>query len=158
MRPRMRAVIALGFLAALSSATPSTAAAQRKAAGVQRNSHGRIARSSKAKAEFRKRSGYPHGRPGYVIDHVRPLSRGGSDTPGNMQWQTREEGRAKDHIERGGSTRNRSPRPHTYHVRAYRPHAHSSRARATRTRSYSTRSSRSYSRSYSSSHSRGRRK
>lgn len=34
--------------------------------------------------------------PGYVIDHVVPIKRGGPDAAGNMQWQTIEEGRAKD--------------------------------------------------------------
>lgn len=34
--------------------------------------------------------------PGYVIDHMIPLKRGGQDTPENMQWQTKEEAKAKD--------------------------------------------------------------
>ena len=34
--------------------------------------------------------------PGYVVDHIVPLKRGGSDTPVNMQWQTKEEAKAKD--------------------------------------------------------------
>lgn len=38
--------------------------------------------------------------PGYVIDHVKPLACGGADAPGNMQWQTVTEGRAKDKWER----------------------------------------------------------
>jgi hypothetical protein len=33
-------------------------------------------------------TGYPHGRPGYVVDHIIPLKRGGADAPWNMQWQT----------------------------------------------------------------------
>ena len=40
----------------------------------------------------------PHPRqpcPGYVIDDVRALKHGGSDTPGSMQWQTREAAKAK---------------------------------------------------------------
>ena len=41
-------------------------------------------------------TGYPHGRPGYVVDHVIPLKRGGADAPWNMQWQTIAEGKAKD--------------------------------------------------------------
>src|SRR5689334_16886231 len=52
--------------------------------GVPRDSHGRVKRSETAKREFEKESGYPHGRPGYVVDHIVPLSRGGSDTPSNM--------------------------------------------------------------------------
>jgi hypothetical protein len=39
---------------------------------------------------------YPHGRPGYVVDHIIPLKRGGADEPWNMQWQTITEGKAKD--------------------------------------------------------------
>jgi hypothetical protein len=34
--------------------------------------------------------------PGYVVDHVTPLKRGGADAPFNMQWQTIEQGKAKD--------------------------------------------------------------
>jgi hypothetical protein len=47
-----------------------------------------------------KETGYPHGRPGYIIDHVVPLSTGGADNPGNMQWQTNAEAKAKDKWER----------------------------------------------------------
>ena len=76
-----------------------------KAQGVARDSQGRIARSSAARTEFRK--GHPcpvTGRssgacPGYVIDHVQPLKRGGADNPGNMQWQTTAAARAKDRTE-----------------------------------------------------------
>ena len=44
-----------------------------------RDSHGHIARSQQAKEQFMRVTGYPHGRPGYVIDHVIPLKRGGAD-------------------------------------------------------------------------------
>jgi hypothetical protein len=33
-------------------------------------------------------TGYPQGRPGYEVDHIVPLARGGADKPSNMQWLT----------------------------------------------------------------------
>ena len=37
--------------------------------------------------------------PGWVVDHVIPLRRGGADDPRNMQWQTIAAARAKDRTE-----------------------------------------------------------
>ena len=73
-----------------------------KAAGVQRDSHGKIERGAKAKDDFKKSHPCPStGKssgscPGYVIDHVVPLKRGGADAASNMQWQTTAEAKAKD--------------------------------------------------------------
>ena len=70
-----------------------------------RDKHGHIKRSQEAKHEFRKSNPCPStGKstgacPGYVIDHVMPLKRGGADAPSNMQWQTVEEAKAKDKTE-----------------------------------------------------------
>jgi hypothetical protein len=73
---------------------------------VQRDSHGRIKRSSAAKNAFKRQHPCPStGRssgncPGYVVDHVNPLECGGADTPPNMQWQTTAAATAKDRTER----------------------------------------------------------
>jgi hypothetical protein len=37
--------------------------------------------------------------PGFVVDHVKALKHGGTDTPDNMQWQSVAEARAKDRVE-----------------------------------------------------------
>ena len=53
----------------------------------------RYQRGKKARQEFQRANPCPStgkrsGRcPGYVVDHVRPLKRGGPDVPSNMQWQ-----------------------------------------------------------------------
>ena len=60
----------------------------------------KIFRSSKAKHEFMRLSGYPKGRPGYVIDHIIPLCAGGLDAPSNMQWMEREAAILKDVFEK----------------------------------------------------------
>ncbi len=91
------------FHSSASSYTPSSRSfsshTARYADGVIRDSKGRIERSSAARREFETTTGYPHGRPGYVIDHIVPLKRGGCDCPSNMQWQTIADAKAKDRWE-----------------------------------------------------------
>ncbi len=70
-----------------------------------RDANGRIERSESAKHRFMVQTGFPHGRQGYVIDHIVPLACGGADDPSNMQWQTVAAGKAKDKVERRGCGR-----------------------------------------------------
>ncbi len=69
--------------------------------GGRGQSHSRpVYRSSAARRAFMQRSGYPDGRPGYVVDHVTPLCAGGADDPSNMQWQEAGQAKEKDKWER----------------------------------------------------------
>ena len=56
-------------------------------------------RSQAVKHQFDVQQGYPHGRKGYIVDHVCALARGGLDITANMQYQTLEESIKKDRIE-----------------------------------------------------------
>lgn len=85
------------------SGSHSGSGSHNKAApGVRRDAHGRIARDPRATNAFRTQQPCPStGKssgscPGYVIDHVVPLKRGGADSPGNMQWQTEGAAKQKD--------------------------------------------------------------
>lgn len=87
------------------SSQVATSSRVRATPGVTHDSHGRITRSEHAKREFSKSqpcpsSGKTSGScPGYVIDHISPLKRGGADAPYNMQWQTTEQAKEKDRWE-----------------------------------------------------------
>ena len=56
-------------------------------------------RNPAVKRAFDKQQGYPHGRKGYIVDHVCALVRGGLDSTANMQYQTVSESHEKDRIE-----------------------------------------------------------
>lgn len=51
------------------------------------------------KHKFDMQQGYPHGRKGYIVDHICALAQGGIDAPINMQYQTKADSIAKDKIE-----------------------------------------------------------
>src|SRR5207249_10838139 len=83
-----------------SSSTKSKSSVPKKSTVAQRNAKGRIQRSIVARDEFMKKTGYPKGRRGYVVDHIVPLECGGADVPSNMQWQTVQAAKIKDQTER----------------------------------------------------------
>ena len=89
-------------LVASVGAAPGEARPSRKHTTSSRAAHAKTPRHREAAQAFRKQTGYPHGRRGYVVDHVVPLACGGADTPSNMQWQTIEAAKAKDKVERTG--------------------------------------------------------
>lgn len=65
-----------------------------------RNKEGQLVRSTSRKRLFWRMTGYPQGRPGYVVDHLVPLGCGGCDVPSNFGWLTIEEHKAKSKWER----------------------------------------------------------
>lgn len=98
------------LLIALASASAQPRTLPRDAARAQRAQRAEpkqtaAQRSTAARREFQRSQPCPSTKkktgacPGYVIDHVVPLKRGGADAPENMQWQTVAEAKAKDKIE-----------------------------------------------------------
>src|SRR5258706_7851608 len=85
-----------------SSHTRTARSSSKSVQGRSYTKKGRIKRSAAAKDEFLRETGYPHGRKGYVVDHVVPLACGGADAPSNMQWQTKADAKAKDKTARAG--------------------------------------------------------
>jgi len=53
--------------------------------GTYKSGYSKVERSETAKFQFLSQQGLTRIPSGYHIDHIRPLSQGGSDTPSNMQ-------------------------------------------------------------------------
>lgn len=58
-----------------------------------------LPRSRSLIRRFARETGYPNGRPGYVVDHKIPLCAGGPDALPNLQWQELVESKVKDRFE-----------------------------------------------------------
>ena len=95
-------VAATGGGHSYTPAATSSHSHSKAAPGVHRDSHGKIARDPRQTNAFKKQHPCPStGKssgscPGYVIDHIKPLKRGGADSPSNMQWQTEGAAKQKD--------------------------------------------------------------
>jgi 5-methylcytosine-specific restriction endonuclease McrA len=102
------------LLAALVAFAPVGAGARSHRSSAERQTitrqhdrghHHRIHRDRAQRRAFQRQNPCPStGRtsgacPGYVVDHVKPLKRGGADRSWNMQWQTKAEAKAKDLVE-----------------------------------------------------------
>lgn len=74
-------------------------------------------RSTVARNEFRRDSGFPFGRAGFWVDHICPLECGGKDDKINMQWQTITNAKSKDKWERNSCKELCTPFNSTYPIR-----------------------------------------
>lgn len=98
-------MLPLAIAAAVALSPPLQVLARERAHGVARATSGKIERSPRARAEFKHSNPCPStgrpsgGCPGYIIDHIVALKRGGADHAGNMQWQTIAAAREKDRWE-----------------------------------------------------------
>ena len=85
-----------------SHATSTKHGRSQRAHSTHSDSHHRIKRDPAQRRAFQHSHPCPStGRTsgacrGYVVDHIKPLKRGGPDRPSNMQWQTVSEAKAKD--------------------------------------------------------------
>ncbi len=86
----------------LSGSNHHTYSSRHKASNVHRASHGSAKRDPEQREKFMRAHPCPStGKtsgacPGYIVDHVVPLKRGGADRPDNMQWQTVKAAKAKN--------------------------------------------------------------
>jgi hypothetical protein len=63
------------------------------------NAEASTCRSTAVKHQFDIQQGYPHGRKGFIVDHICALAQGGIDSPTNMQYQTTIDSKVKDRVE-----------------------------------------------------------
>lgn len=92
------------LLIAIAAASPAAGQAARSQPRDEARAQ-RVHRSGSERRRFQNwrpcpATGKPAGAcPGYTVDHVIPLKRGGADTAENMQWQTVAQAKTKDRLE-----------------------------------------------------------
>jgi hypothetical protein len=105
---RAPALLTAVFLAfAPESAIARSHSSTSHASPSHRGHHSRIKRDPEQRRKFMHEHPCPGGPDagstrrchGYVVDHLKPLKRGGADRPWNMQWQTTADAKAKDRWE-----------------------------------------------------------
>jgi hypothetical protein len=105
---RVIRIVAVAAILAIAGAADQRSAPRsdrRDQAHAQRGRTKAPARSASSRQDFQRlhpcpSTGQPTGAcPGYVVDHIIALKRGGLDEPSNMQWQSVAEAKAKDRIE-----------------------------------------------------------
>ena len=99
-------IISLVFSALFFLITADTLAAPKGThpktycATCARDNQGRIKRSSSEREKFLKSKGLTHTPPGYQVDHIKPLSKGGADKTSNMQLIPKDSPKEKDELSR----------------------------------------------------------
>ena len=97
--------VLLSFCATAKGHSSGSHSHHHKTHHTSSSSHRHRTHSTTARTRFQRQNPCPvNGKttgpcPGYVVDHVQPLKRGGADVPSNMQWQTKAAAKAKDRIE-----------------------------------------------------------
>jgi hypothetical protein len=91
--------VVLPFSGTLAGQQGGTSKSDSNSKAAQKNNQ-TYSRSSAAKAQFMRETGYRNGRPGYVVAYRKPPACGGTDDTGNLQWLTTAEAKAKDKADR----------------------------------------------------------
>ena len=93
--------VVLPFAGAFAGQQTNTSKSEANSKAGQKNSDV-YSRSSAAKTQFMRETGYRNGRPGYVVAYRKPLACGGTEDISNLQWLTLAEAKTKEKSERNG--------------------------------------------------------